>query len=238
MKRYLPIILQVFLLPLMLHGQDSPNSSSTVEFRVTRFDPLDGRPPEFRTNGGNASKGFEVPLTYIAGPFKTTLRKGGFLDLWRGEGKQPEISVRIKPSEQKDLLLVFVPREDGFAILKIPTPRDRLKGGDRLIVNATRTELAIRLGNTAAIHILPSKSEILKKPPGKKIVSLPVLVSYKSGNKWKLASSENWPFNPRFRKILFAYMDPKSRQLTFHAVRETTRPQPSPKKEVTEGNHE
>jgi hypothetical protein len=218
-KRYLPIILQVFLLPLMLHGQDSPNSSSTVEFRVTRFDPLDGRPPEFRTNGGNASKGFEVPLTYIAGPFKTTLRKGGFLDLWRGEGKQPEISVRIKPSEHKDLLLVFVPREDGFAILKIPTPRDRL-------------------GNRTAIRIPPSKSEILKKPPGKKIVSLPVLVSCKSGNKWKLASSENWPFNPRFRKILFAYMDPKSRQLTFHAVRETTRPQPSPKKEVTEGNHE
>jgi hypothetical protein len=221
-KYYLLTILHVLLLALTLQAQDKPDSSSTVEFRVTRFDPLDGRSPEFRTGRGDTSTRFEVPLTFIAGPFKATLRDGVFLDLWRGDGEKPKISVRINPAERKDLLLVFVPRKDRFAILKIRTSRGRIKGGDRLIVNATRTELAIRLGNKKAIHIPSGKSQVIKAPSGSKIVSLPVLVSRKVGDSWKLASSENWPFDPRFRKILFAYMGPKSRHLTFHAVREAT----------------
>jgi hypothetical protein len=225
MIRRLPAILQALLVPLiMLHVHGASDSSSTVEFRVTRFDPLDGKSPEFRAGEGEASTSFEVPLTYIAGPFKATLREGIFLDLWRGDGEKPEISVRILPAEHKDLLLVFVPKGDGFRLLKIPTPSKRIKGGDRLVVNATPADLALKLGDMAAIRIAPGASGILKGPSGNEIVSLPALVSRKVGDKWKLASTENWPCDPRFRKILFAYMDTRSRQLSFHAVSEAVKP--------------
>jgi hypothetical protein len=50
---------------------------------------------------------FKVPITYIPGPFKATLRDGVFLDLWRGDAKAPEISLRIQPAERTYLLLAF-----------------------------------------------------------------------------------------------------------------------------------
>jgi hypothetical protein len=59
----------LFLTPL---AQAQEKSTTTIEFRVTRFDPGDGKPPEFRA--GTESETFQVPITYIAGPFKATLR--------------------------------------------------------------------------------------------------------------------------------------------------------------------
>jgi hypothetical protein len=70
------------------------------------------------------------------------------------------------------------------------------------------------------IRIPPGKSEVLKGPSGSEIVSLPVVVSRLVAGQWELASRENWPCDPRFRKILFAYTVPRSQHLTFHAVRE------------------
>jgi hypothetical protein len=52
------------------------------------------------------------------------------------------------------------------------------------------------------------------------IVRLPVFVSLEKEDKWKLASTEQWPCDPRFRKYLVAYMSPRTRQLVFHSVME------------------
>jgi hypothetical protein len=64
------------------------------------------------------------------------------------------------------------------------------------------------------------KSDVLSGPPGSEIVSLPVLISLKHEEQWKLASTEQWPIDPRFRKYLVAYMSPRSNQLVFHSVTE------------------
>ena len=207
----------LFLTPLAL-SQDK--SSATVEFRVTRFDPGDGKPPEFRAGQGTDAESFEIPLTYIAGPFKATLRDDTFLDLWRGNAETPEISLRIAPAERTHLLLVFMPRESSFRVLKINTPPDKVKGGDRLVINAAPDELAIKLGDMKPIRIPSGKSGLLSGPPGKEIVSLPVLIQRKVADKWQLASTEQWPCDPLFRKFLFAYIHPRTGHLAFHAVAE------------------
>ena len=163
----------------------------------------------------------KVPLTYIAGPFKTRLRKGGFLDFWRGSEEKPEISLRITEAEQKNLLLIFIPYKESFKIMKVSTPPNRIRGGDRLIVNTTKSRMAITLGKAEPLLIEPGKSKLLKGPRGKRAVSIPVLIHLKEkGKKAKLVSTENWLCHPLFRKFLFAYTSPRTHRLTFHGVRE------------------
>lgn len=55
-------------------------------------------------------------------------------------------------------------------------------------------------------------------PGGKKVVSLPVQVREKTEKGWRIFSSEHWPFDPRFRKFLFIYRSPRTKQLRFHGV--------------------
>lgn len=210
--------LALLILTPLARSQDK--SSATVEFRVTRFDPGDGKPPEFRAGQRADAESFEIPLTYIAGPFKATLRDDTFLDLWRGNAETPEISLRIAPAERTHLLLVFMPRESSFRVLKINTPPDKVKGGDRLVINAAPDELAIKLGDMKPIRVPSGKSGLLSGPPGKEIVSLPVLIQRKVADKWQLASTEQWPCDPLFRKFLFAYIHPRTGHLAFHAVAE------------------
>ena len=65
-----------------------------------------------------------------------------------------------------------------------------------------------------------AKTGLLAAPPSTKPVSLPVVVNLKQDGEWKLASTEDWPCDPRFRKYLVAYMSPRSRQLVFHSLSE------------------
>lgn len=202
-------------------AQGQTNASAQVEFRVTRFDPSDQAIPVFKVGPASGDKEIEIPLTYIGGPHKATLRDGQFLDLWRGDSEQAEISLPIAENERKDLLLVFIPVEQSFKVIKINTPLSRIRGGDRFIINATNKSLAIKSDKAKPVVIAPGKSGLLSGPGGDEIVSIPILISLKeeSGD-WKLASTENWQIDPRFRRYLFAYMSPRNRQLTFHGVTE------------------
>lgn len=211
----------VFLIAqLPSSAQESADKSSSVTFRVTRFDPADRASPKFTIGSGEAKEEIEVPLTHIAGPFKSTLREGGFLDFRRGATDKPEISIKVGASEQDHLLLVFFPEGDSFRVMKVNTPPTVLKGGDRFIINTTPTEIGLKLGDAKPIIVPSAKSGVLPGPPGNKIVSLPVVINLKQDEKWQLASTEDWPCDPRFRKYLIAYMSPRSRQLVFHSLSE------------------
>ena len=212
----------VFLLAgLPARAQDEgAKKAGKVEFRVTRFDLEDRESPVYRAGSGDKQVEIEVPLTFIAGPFDATLRDGKMLDLWQGAAEKPAISLEITPAEREHLLLVFFQQEKTLRVLKVLCPPSRIKGGDRFIINATQSEMAIKLGNADPLIIPADKSDVLAAPPGSAIVSLPVLVSLKEEDKWKLASTEQWPCDPRFRKYLVAYMSPRSRQLVFHSVTE------------------
>jgi hypothetical protein len=224
--RFVPVsiaasaMVSVFLSSLPTMAQDSAKKAAKVEFRVTRFDPDDRESPVFRAGGGERQVEVEVPLTFIAGPFEVPLRNGNMLDLFQGAAEKPAISIEIKPEEREHLLLVFFQQDDSHRVLKVHSPPNRIKGGDRFIVNITPNEMAIKLGNAEPLMIPASKSAVLAGPPGSEIVSLPVLVSLKQQDKWKLASTEHWPCDARFRKYLFAYMSPRSRQVVFHSVTE------------------
>lgn len=218
MSRFLSLFV-AFTISLPAAGQDK-KAEPEIEFRVTRFDPTDQPSPEFEVGLPGRQIGVKVPLTYIAGPFKTRLREGGFLDFWRAGEEKPEISLRITEVEQKDLLLFFIPFKESFKIMKVSTSPKRIGGGDRLLFNATKSQMAIKLGNAKPLLIEPGKSKLLKGPGGKDAVSIPVLISLKEGKEWKLVSTEQWLCDPRFRKFLFAYISSRTRHLAFHGVSE------------------
>ena len=218
--RFSPCVLATALLATFpAPAQDNgAKGTEKVEFRVTRFDPDDRKSPVFQAGSAGNQIEIEVPLTFIAGPFEAPLRDGIFLDLRQGTAEKPVISLEIAPAEREHLLLVFFQQGDTFRVLKILTPPTRIKGGDRLIVNVSPSDMAIKLGDSKPLMIPPGKSGILAGPPGSAIVSLPVLISLKQQDKWELASTEQWPCDARFRKYLFSYMSPRSRQLVFHSV--------------------
>ena len=209
----------VLCLNLPAPAQDSDTKKSAmVEFRVTRFDPSDRESPVFRAGSADKQVEIEVPLTFIEGPFKAPLRDGTTLDLWQGAAEKPVISLEITPAEREHLLLVFFQDDKTFRVLKVHAPPSRIKGGDRFMINATPDEMAIKLGNAEPLRIPASKTGVLAGPPGREIVSLPVLISLKQEDEWKLASTEQWPCDPRTRKFIVAYMSPRTRQLVFHSV--------------------
>jgi hypothetical protein len=205
----------------------NPNhASSQIEFRVTRFDPSDQASPAFWVgHGGDAAK-IEIPLTYIGGPHKATLRDGRFLDFRRDSAQLPEISLPIAENEHTNLLLIFIPVAQSFKVIKVLTPLARMRGGDRLIINTTNNRLAIKSSEEKPVFIEPTKSGIFRGSSSHEIVSIPVIIGLEEDGQWKMASTENWQFDPRFRRYLFAYISPRNRQLTFHAVTERMEHEP------------
>lgn len=201
-----------------VHAQSGKKGGGSISFKVTRFDPLDRPPPEFLVGTKGAGIEVKIPLTYIAGPFKTTLREGGYLDFWQTGGDKPEISIRIGEEERKNLLLVFYPSKEGFSILKINTAQNRFKGGDRYIVNATNSDIALKLGNMNPLLVKADKTGILHAPKTKN--TLPVQIKQREKEDWRLVSTENWYFDRRFRKFLFIYHSSKSSAILFHGVSE------------------
>lgn len=221
-NRIAPWIVVAFLVsvfPVLAQSRDS-GSAANVEFRVTRFDPDDREPPVFKAGRGDRQVEIEVPLTYIAGPFKAPLRDGRMLDFFHDSGEKPVISLEIKPAEREHLLLVFFQQEESFRVLQVHTPPNRLKGGDRYLLNATDSRLAVKLGNGQPVLIDTGKSGVISSPGGSGIRSLPVLISRLHDEEWKLASTENWHIDPRIRSYLFAYISPRTRHLAFHVVSE------------------
>jgi hypothetical protein len=217
------LIPSAFLLASTPHSlaQGAEDKSSTVNFRVTRFDPDDRESPKFKAGSGTSKTDVEVPLTYIAGPFKATLRDARFLDLWDATpGEKPAMSVEIAAAERDHLLLVFFPDGDKYRVMKVNASPTRIKGGDRFIINTTPHELAIKLGNADPVAIPSAKTGLLSAPVSTRPVSLPVVVNLKQDGEWKLASTEDWPCDPRFRKYLIAHMSPRTRQLAFHSLSE------------------
>ena len=191
-------------------------SAARVSFSVTRFDPEDRPSPKFEIGGIGKRTTVEVPLTDIEGPFKATLRDEQFLDFFQGASEKPALSIKVPPANRQDLLLVFVPKGDSFTVLQVHAPRAKIKGGDRYIVNATQGDLALQLGKTKPILIKTSSAGILSSPSGSKMETLPVVIKQKTGEDWKLVSTEYWTCDPRFRSFLFVYRSPRTGHITFH----------------------
>jgi len=196
------------------------DEAAKVTFKVTRFDVADRPPPEFELRGGGEPVTLEVPLTYIAGPFKATLRDGRFLDFFRPGAERPEISLPIPPAMRKDLLLVFVAGNDGFEVTMVHVPPSRMKGGDRYIINATDSRLSLQYRGAKAVVIPPGKADILAGPGRDEVTLVDVAVQQEQGEQWRVVSRETWPCDPRVRKFLIVFRSPRTKHITFHGVEE------------------
>lgn len=219
MKIYRLIKLTVCLSALLCSLCYASGEEGTMTYKITRFDPSDHPPPEFRI--GNKKKGtlVKVPLTHIAGPLTAKLRDGKHLDFWGKDEEKPQITLTIGKHEREGLLLVLAPKREGsFSILKINALQNKLKGGERYIINATSNQLEITIAGSPPIVVQPKKAKILNAPPVKDVSS--VIIKEKQKDTWNLVASEDWHFDKRFRKYLFIYRSSKSKGLLFHGVSE------------------
>lgn len=197
-----------------------PKPGAKISFSVTRFDPQDRPSPEFIVKNGAQDVTVKVPLTYIEGPFKATLRDDKFLDFFEDSAKAPALSTVIPPEMRKDLLLVFIPDKKGFKILRIHAPKSEIKGGDYYVTNATSSEIAIKYGVAKPVVVVPGKSALLRDSPANRSPTLPVIINQKDGDRWKLVSSENWPRDVRFRNFLFLYISARDHHIAIHGISE------------------
>jgi hypothetical protein len=161
-----------------------------------------------------------VPLTYIAGPFTATLRDGKFLDFFEGAAEKPSLTVEIPTTTRKNLLIVFIPIEETFELMQIHAPRDKVGGGDYFVVNAMGSDIAIKYGAGKPVMVKPGKTAILDNGNSNNAPTLPVAISQKEGEEWKLASTENWPNDLRFRNFLFLYKSARSGHMAIHGISE------------------
>jgi hypothetical protein len=217
MIRSLVAILVIGLFSNMLSAQDSKQGTK-IQFSVTRFDPMDRPAPEFVVKNGSSEHRVEVPMTYIAGPFSATLRDDQYLDFFEPGTKEPVLSTVVPPEWQKDLLLVFIPVKKSFDILKIHTPPTAIQGGDHYVINATTTDVAIKLGKIKPVRIHSKKAALLHDPAAGNALTLPVEIRQKDGDRWKLVTTENWPYDKRFRTFLFLYTSIRDRHMAFHGI--------------------
>jgi hypothetical protein len=157
-------------------------------------------------------------MTYIAGPFSATLRDDQYLDFFEPGTKEPVLSTVVPPEWQKDLLLVFIPVKKSFDILKIHTPPTAIQGGDHYVINATTTDVAIKLGKIKPVRIHSKKAALLHDPAAGNALTLPVEIRQKDGDRWKLVTTENWPYDERFRTFLFLYTSIRDRHMAFHGI--------------------
>lgn len=189
-----------------------------VSFRVTRFDPMDRPSPKLTVGTIEERRTVEIPMTTIEGPITTSLRGGKYLDFFEGQSETPLLSVEVPTAMRKDLLLIFLPTKDTFKVLKVHAPRTRIRGGDRYIVNATKYNVGLQLGEMKPLLVKSSSAEILKGPGGSSLKMLPVVIKEQREDKWVTISEENWSCDPRFRSFLFIYRSPRTERLTFHGV--------------------
>lgn len=217
MTRTLVSILLIGLTSVPLFAQ-TDEKGEKLSFSVTRFDPRDRPIPEFILKNGGTETELSVPLTYIAGPFTATLREDKHLDFFKPGIEEPVITTVIPPDMRKDLLLVFVPREDTFEILKIHVPRAGIKGGDHYVINATPQEVAIKFGAAAPVRISSMKAALLHDPAAGNALTLPVVIQQKEGEEWKPVTTENWPHDTRFRNFLFLYTSSRDHHMAFHGI--------------------
>jgi hypothetical protein len=196
----------------------SERAEVKISFSVTRFDPLDRPAPELVTRNGSEESAIEVPMTYIAGPYTATLREGQYLDFFAPGGEVPALSTTIPTEWQKDLLLVFVPNEKSYEILKVHAPVLTIPGGSHYIVNASPHDVAISYSKQKPLLILSKKSALLQDSSSSRAATIPVVIRQKEGDTWKLVSTENWPLDRRFRTFLFLYQSSRDQHMAFHGI--------------------
>ncbi|MCC5846142.1 MAG: hypothetical protein JJU05_17980 [Verrucomicrobia bacterium] len=205
-----------------VRGRDQTEPEPRVTFRITRFDPGDRPPPSYSLLVDEERVPVDIPIHYIAGPFTGVLRSGLYLDFYREDAESPAVTVEIPENLREDLLLVFLPGSEAgeYSVLPVQTPRSRIRGGDRMVLNASDTTVAIQYGETDPVVIAPGRSGMLSATGIDRISSVPVAILEKSEGNWRPYTSENWPHDPRVRTFLFLYRSNRTRQLTFHGVSE------------------
>lgn len=223
-KPALPLLFCLVLFSGVLRAQtETERPPTSVQFRITRFDPK-GRPPlGLHVLDGDALSPVEVPINYIAGSYKATLRDHLYLDFFTTDSPIPFISVKIPPGRHKDLLLVFLPGkgekgEGTYAVIPIHLPLAKLKGGERFLLNASKTPVAIKYGEAEPVVIAPRGTGRVLGPGGSEVVSLPVTVLEKRPEGWRPFSTSFWPYDPRERKIMFIYRSERTKHLKLHVV--------------------
>jgi hypothetical protein len=199
-------------------------SEESLTFSALCFSPTAGTVPSFYLETGKTRRKVEIPVTSLGGPFKATLREGGFVDFFASEDVKapPAVSVKIPAEGREHLLIVIVPAgKDSFQGRALSLPPHGFEGGSTFAMNLAPTEVGIRHGTKDPLVIKPGDHHLLTLPTGYREPMLPVQIFVRNAQgAWEIAQNTRWAVDRRFRSYLFLYQSPENKQLSIHAVPE------------------
>lgn len=200
--------------------------SPTVSFRAVFFDPRDAEIPQFFITHGGARTLLEIDKSSISGVQKALVRDGGLVDFFASkspkEGELPLATLTLPAERQGQLMVFLAPSGTSFRAWATLLSRDQFGPGATIAINTSPQQVAVRVGETPAIIILPGKSGLLPLPKNYKeaMISVQIFSRSETSDPWKIAQSTRWATDQRFRSYIFFYSSPTSKRLMLHGITE------------------
>lgn len=200
-----------------------------VEVRFVSFPKMpDAHPVELAIGPGKTIE-VELPTNSVSDGYiverpthwalgKTTVNADN-KPVFQQFGTAPTIAAK------KQLVLVLLKGktyEDGLELITMDGNDKGLGGGKYLLFNATKVDIAGRLGDIKFM-IKPGQHNILEPKPSEEKGDRKFLHTYlyfRKDDEAKPFYSSTWRFNTSVRSLIFVYHDPNTQQLRTHSIRD------------------
>lgn len=108
---------------------------------------------------------------------------------------------------RKAIAIVLPGPEGTVSVITTPDEPASFSVGDRLFINATRSEIRVQIGDKNVI-CKPASVQLVK-PPGKSVEGrFPVRMGIQKDDKWVAFNSTWWPDDPACRSLVLLYPNP------------------------------
>ncbi|MGC4017656.1 MAG: hypothetical protein QM755_24535 [Luteolibacter sp.] len=114
-------------------------------------------------------------------------------------------TLALEGDAGRKLIVIVLPGPEGtVSVLTAPDEPASFAAGDRLFINATRSEIRVQIGDKNLV-CKPSSTQLVK-PPGKSVDGrFAVRMGIQKEDKWVVFNSTWWPDDPTCRSLILLY---------------------------------
>ncbi|BCU78206.1 hypothetical protein [Luteolibacter sp. LG18] len=137
---------------------------------------------------------FSAPVDLVPGAYKLVLPDG-----------KTTGTLALEGDAGRKLIAIVLPGPEGtVSVLTAPDEPASFAGGDRLFINATRSEIRVQIGDRNLV-CKPASTQLVK-PPGKSVEGrFAVRMGVQKEDKWVVFNSTWWPDDPTCRSLVLLY---------------------------------
>lgn len=216
------------LLVLWCLGGNAISQNKYKTFRTLCYFPVKGITKLHYLDQGQTSE-VALPRMNLSTPYKAHGNEPlVFGQIDQKDGKPiiiPMAKTKIPSSTQHAILLFLPAPKDhplSFKILVIDYDKDKLRNGENLFINLSNEPVAGQFGKRKLL--IPAKKQVKMNPvldqdkAGRYFVNIRSQVN----GKWRPLCKSYWRFNPKTRKLVLIFRDPKTNRLRLLSFPETS----------------